>query len=154
MLVKENVNFYVNEEKKDPKAKVRNRGDVIFPAESKSVKDDADHFPINNMGQARNALSRAGQTDGKAPSWYDGDYKSFRRKVRTDVHKKYPSIKINEAIVDDHVAEFEGDLRKLFPDLQEMKYTASELSSGIFIVIFTSNHKTWLVLSYLIIVNV
>jgi len=48
-------------EKLDPKAKVRNRGVVVFPAESDKVLDNKDHFPINNLRQARNALSRANQ---------------------------------------------------------------------------------------------
>ena len=46
-------------EKKDPQAKIRNRGDVVFPAGSKYVNDDKDHFPINSKNQARNALARA-----------------------------------------------------------------------------------------------
>jgi len=42
--------------KLDPKAKVRNRGTACVPAES--AKDKKDHFPINNIDQARNALAR------------------------------------------------------------------------------------------------
>ena len=41
-------NEFLNENKKDPDAKVRNRGDVVFSAKSKDVTDDQDHFPINS----------------------------------------------------------------------------------------------------------
>lgn len=47
--------------KLDPKAKVRNRGTVCVPAEH--AKDKKDHFPINNIDQGRNALSRVMQYD-------------------------------------------------------------------------------------------
>ncbi len=83
------------DEKKDPKAEVRNRGDVVFPAESKSVKDDKDHFPINNLAQARNALSRVNQYK-TTPSWYEGSLDTLVKKVVSAVKKKYPSIKVSK----------------------------------------------------------
>ena len=43
--------------KLDPKAKVRNRGTVCVPASS--AKDKKDHFPINSIGQGRNALCKS-----------------------------------------------------------------------------------------------
>lgn len=78
---------------KDPKAKVRNRGTVVFPASSS--KDDKDHFPINDADQARNALGRASQYD-KAPDWYSGSLQSLVSKVRSAVKSKYPSIETTE----------------------------------------------------------
>jgi hypothetical protein len=75
--------------KLDPKAKVRNRGTVCVPASS--AKDKQDHFPINNIGQARNALARVMQYD-KAPSWYKGSLKGLQDLVKRKVHAKYPSI--------------------------------------------------------------
>ena len=81
--------------KKDPKAKVRNRGTVVFPAESSSVKDDKDHFPINDEAQARNALARANQYS-KAPEWYNGSLDSLVKAVARKVHSKYPGIKVTE----------------------------------------------------------
>lgn len=81
---------------KDPKAKVRNRGDVVFPAESSLVKDDKDHFPINSESQARNALARASQYKS-APDWFKGSLKKLVTTVASKVHKKYPSIDITEA---------------------------------------------------------
>jgi len=74
--------------KLDPKAKVRNRGTVCVPAES--AKDKKDHFPINDEGQARSALSRVeGLTS--AP-WYNGSLEGLRALVKRKVHSKYPSI--------------------------------------------------------------
>ena len=75
--------------KLDPKAKVRNRGTVCVPAES--AKDKKDHFPINDEGQARNALARVHQYSS-APSWYGGSLKGLQDLVSRKVHSKYPSI--------------------------------------------------------------
>lgn len=75
--------------KLDPKAKVRNRGTVCVPAES--AKDKKDHFPINDEGQARNALARVHQYSS-APAWYSGSLKGLQDLVSRKVHSKYPSI--------------------------------------------------------------
>lgn len=79
----------------DPKAKVRNRGDCVFPAEHPKVKGNADHFPINNEDQACDALSRANQFSS-APEWYLGSIQSLVNAVARKVHSKYPGIKITE----------------------------------------------------------
>lgn len=79
----------------DPKAKVRNRGDVVFPAGSSSVKDNKDHFPINSKSQARNALSRANQFK-KVPSWYKGSLTGFVQAVARKVKSKYPGIAVSK----------------------------------------------------------
>ena len=96
--IKFELNESTNEinEKKDPKAHVRNRGDVIFPAGSKKVKDDKDHFPINNIAQARNALARANQYSS-APSWYDGSLEELVKHVANSVKRKYKDIKVTKA---------------------------------------------------------
>lgn len=75
--------------KLDPKAEVRNRGSVCVPASS--AKDKKDHFPINDIDQARNALSRVHQYD-KVPSWYGGSLKGLQALVSRKVHSKYPAI--------------------------------------------------------------
>ena len=75
--------------KLDPKAKVRNRGTVCVPAES--AKDKKDHFPINDEGQARNALARVHQYSS-SPAWYSGSLKGLQALVSRKVHSKYPSI--------------------------------------------------------------
>jgi hypothetical protein len=77
------------EKKVDPKAKVRNRGTVCVPAES--AKDKKDHFPINDEGQARNALARVHQYSS-APEWYKGSLKGLQDLVSRKVHSKYPGI--------------------------------------------------------------
>jgi len=82
--------------KLDPKAKVRNRGTVVFPAESSKVLDNKDYFPINNVRQARNALAQANKYD-KSPKWYKGSLKSLVLAVARAVKKKYKKIEISEA---------------------------------------------------------
>jgi len=81
------------EKKLDPKAKVRSRGTVVFPAESPNVTDHKDHFPINDADQARNALARSHQYN-KAPSWYKGSLKSLQDAVSRKVKSKYPKINV------------------------------------------------------------
>ena len=81
--------------KLDPKAKVRNRGKVVFPAESSKVTDNKDHYPVQNIDQARNALARANQMKA-APDWYKGSLKEFVNAVVRKVHSEYPSIEISE----------------------------------------------------------
>jgi hypothetical protein len=77
--------------KLDPKAKARNRGTVCIPAES--AKDKKDHFPINDIDQARNALSRVeGLTS--AP-WYNGSLTELKALVKRKVKRKYPSINVD-----------------------------------------------------------
>lgn len=84
-------------EAKDPKAKVRNRGDVVFDAKSSKVKDDKDHFPINSKAQARNALSRVAQYKS-SPDWYKGSLKSLQTAVRRAVKAKYKDIEVSESV--------------------------------------------------------
>ena len=81
--------------KLDPKAKVRNRGKCVFPAENPMVIGDGDHYPITNADQARNALARVMQHDSK-PSWYKGTLEQLRAAVRRAVKKEYPSIDVTE----------------------------------------------------------
>ena len=78
----------------DPNAKVRNRPSPIFPHNSPRVKDNKDHFPIDTIGRARNALARAAQFKrlGRPPAWYRGTLDQFLRAVLRAVKRKYPSI--------------------------------------------------------------
>jgi len=82
--------------KLDPNAGVRNRGNVVFPANSKKVKDHKDHFPINNADQARNALSRVGQYSS-VPPWYSGSLSELKSAVQGAVKRKYPKIGVTKA---------------------------------------------------------
>lgn len=86
----------IEEGKKNPKAKVRNRPNPIFDSKSPKVKDDRDHFPIGNIRQARNALARAAQFSS-APKWYRGSLSEFKSAVKRAVKKAYPSIEISES---------------------------------------------------------
>lgn len=79
----------------NPDAEVRNRGTVVFPANSKKVKDKKDHFPINDADQARNALSRVAQYSS-VPSWYSGSLSELQSAVRSAVSRKFPGIKVTK----------------------------------------------------------
>jgi hypothetical protein len=81
--------------KEDSKAKVRNRGKVVFPAESSHVKDNKDHFPINDADQARNALAQVAKYTS-VPSWYKGTLKALKDAVHKEVEKHYKSIKVSD----------------------------------------------------------
>lgn len=83
----------VDEKGKQPKKKTRGR--CVFPAEHSSVTDDADHYPINDADQARNALARVAQHDA-SPKWYKGSLKSLQNAVQRAVKKAYPSIEVSE----------------------------------------------------------
>ncbi len=83
------------EKQLDPKAEVRNRGDAVFPANSKKVKDQKDHFPINDEAQARNALSRVAQYSS-VPSWYNGTLEELQSAVRNAVSRKYKGIEVTK----------------------------------------------------------
>jgi hypothetical protein len=72
------------------------RGKFIFPADHPKVKDNKDHFPINTIGRARNALSRANAFT-KSPSWFNGTVDQFINSIVRAVKKAYPSIKISDA---------------------------------------------------------
>ncbi len=79
----------------DPEAEVRNRGNVVFPAGSKKVKDNKDHFPINDANQARNALSRVAQYSS-VPGWYSGSLSELQSAVQSAVSRKFPGIKVTQ----------------------------------------------------------
>lgn len=89
----------IEEGKKDPKAKVRNKPDPIFDDKNPKVTDAKDHFPINTIGRARNALARANQFT-KAPKWYKGSLEQLKKKVASAVHKAYPEIQITKKATD------------------------------------------------------
>ena len=94
-IIQEELTTLLEVREKDPGAEVRNRGDVVFPAESEKVTDDEDHFPINSLAQARNALARASQYDSP-PNWYKGGLEDLVKTVQRKVHAKYPSIEITK----------------------------------------------------------
>jgi hypothetical protein len=81
------------EEKLDPEAEIRNRGDVVFDDKSPKVLDQKDHFPDNSVTQARNAIACVNQYS-RVPKWYDGTLTELKEKVIKKIHKLYPSIEI------------------------------------------------------------
>ena len=86
-------------EKKNEKAKVRNKPNPVFDAKSKNVTDDKDHFPLGSAVQARNALARANQYSS-VPKWYKGTLKGLKMAVARAVKKEYPSIEVSEKATD------------------------------------------------------
>lgn len=74
---------------------MRNKPAAIFGDKHPKVKDDKDHFPIDTIGRARNALARSHQYTS-APSWWKGSLKELQSAVSRAVHSKYPSIKISD----------------------------------------------------------
>ena len=95
-IIREEVALFEKKRKLKKSAKSRHRGTVVFDDKGRDVKDDKDHFPINKLAQARNALSRASQYS-KSPSWYDGSLKDLVMAVQRAAHKKYPSIEVSKA---------------------------------------------------------
>lgn len=94
--IKEDKGKDINEAERKAGAKVRNRGKCVFPADSPKVKDDKDHFPIGDIGHARNALSRSAQYSF-VPSWYKGSLTSLKNAVKKAVKKAFPSIEVSES---------------------------------------------------------
>jgi hypothetical protein len=88
------VDRFVEEVEKFAKKKDKPRGDFVFPKSHSKVKE-GDHFPINTIGRARNALARASQYS-KAPSWYKGSLTSLVSAVARAVKGKYTSIEVSE----------------------------------------------------------
>ena len=87
--------FNILEGKKDPKAKVRNKPDPIFSDKSSKVSDQKDHYPIPDAAHARNALARVAQTKTNPP-WHKGTLSDLKKKVKSTVKRKFPSIDVSE----------------------------------------------------------
>jgi hypothetical protein len=78
-------------EAKKRQLKKKTRGRCVFPAESSMVTDDKDHFPINSLAQARNALARVMQYDA-CPGWYKGSLGGLQKAVRREVNAQFPGL--------------------------------------------------------------
>ncbi len=72
--------------------KQRTRGTCVFQSSHPKVNDNKDHFPINDIAHARNALARVMQYDS-VPSWYDGTLGGLQSAVRRAVYKKFPGLR-------------------------------------------------------------
>lgn len=86
--------WLVEAKKEDPKAKVRNRPECIFDNTSKLVKDNKDHFPIDTLARAKNALAQVNKYD-EVPEWFNGDLKKLMKMVVSAVKAKYPEINVD-----------------------------------------------------------
>jgi hypothetical protein len=62
------------------------------PKTNPKVKDNEDHYPINDLAHGRNALARVHQYDGEAPDWWDGTLTELITTVETAVHREYPGL--------------------------------------------------------------
>lgn len=85
---------FLKEAKKGKKKKDLPETSFIFPKEHPNVTK-GDHFPIDTIGRARNALARANQYS-KAPKWYKGSLQSLINAVRRAVKKRYPNIELTQ----------------------------------------------------------
>lgn len=77
------------------KLKGQSRGECIFQSDHPKVLDNKDHFPINTLAQARNALARVNQYE-EAPPWYDGSLNSLLKTVVRAVESKYEDLEVSE----------------------------------------------------------
>lgn len=84
------------QKKSTKKTKSRSKPEPIFESSDSRITDNKDHFPINTIGRARNALARVNQFE-EAPPWWKGSLKSLVKAVTKAVHKKYKDIEISEA---------------------------------------------------------
>ncbi|MHA1874336.1 MAG: hypothetical protein ACTSVB_09485, partial [Candidatus Heimdallarchaeaceae archaeon] len=83
------------EKKESKKLKKETRGKCVFQSDNPKVKDNGDHFPINDVNQARNALARVAQYDS-VPKWYDGTLKELQTTVKNAVARAFPSVKVTK----------------------------------------------------------
>ena len=71
----------------------KSRGKCCLKSSHKLVNDGKDHYPINSLKQARNALSRVMQHE-KVPPWFDGTITQLRNIVKRCVQSEYESIDV------------------------------------------------------------
>lgn len=72
--------------------KQRARGTSVFQSTHPKVKDNKDHFPINDLAHGRNALARVMQYDS-VPPWYGGTLTGLQSAVKRAVYEKFPGLK-------------------------------------------------------------
>jgi hypothetical protein len=75
--------------------KCRTRPEPVLQSTHDKVTDNQDHFPIDSVSRARNALARVAQFSA-APKWWSGTLEELKNAVRMAVHSKYPSIDISK----------------------------------------------------------
>lgn len=95
----EQIDVVSNTLERIARVKARNRPSPVFQSTHPKVKDNKDHFPINDIAHARNALARANQYSS-APEWWDGSLQELKNAVARSVKAKFPSINVTRASVD------------------------------------------------------
>ena len=104
----------------EKKLKKQSRGKCVFQSDSSKVKDDKDHFPINSLSQARNALSRVAQYSS-SPSWYKGTLAGIQKAVRSAVKKAYPSIEVSDSKLSDDDVKLMAERKIVYDCIQKKK---------------------------------
>ncbi len=70
---------------------------VIFSSKDSKVNDSKDHFPINDIDQARNALIRVEEYQ-TVPKWYDGPLSEVVTKVKDTIKQTYSSLEVSDDV--------------------------------------------------------
>lgn len=70
-------------------------GKFACPRTDPNVRDNQDHYPLDTIGRARNALARVMQYKGKKPPWWKGSLASLIVQVKRRVKAAYPYIKVS-----------------------------------------------------------
>lgn len=71
----------------------KSKGKCCLKSNHRLVNDGKDHYPINSLAQARNALSRVMQHE-VVPPWFDGTLTQLRKIVIDCVKDNYESIDV------------------------------------------------------------
>ncbi len=72
---------------------------VIFSSNDAKVNDSKDHFPINDIDQARNALIRVAEYQ-TAPKWYNGSLSEVVAKVKDVVKTNFSNLEVSEDVLE------------------------------------------------------
>lgn len=105
----------------------KDRGHCIFPKEHPKVTDGNDHFPINDVAHARNALARAAQYD-KKPNWFKGSLKELQDIVKKTVHKEFPSIEVSG--IDESLASSLANFPKSLNEARRYEFQSAITRGG------------------------
>jgi len=71
-------------------------GKFACPSTNSMVTDEQDHFPLDTIGRARNALARVAQYGGKKPKWWSGSLAQLKALIKRKVKSLYPSIDVSD----------------------------------------------------------
>ena len=77
-------------------AAVKAGGKFACPSSHPMVTDEKDHFPLDTIGRARNALARVVQYGSKKPKWWSGSLAQLKALIKRKVRSLYPSIDVSD----------------------------------------------------------